>query len=366
MSVTNPPRAWFSAKKVNEATAEIAIYDEIGSFGIRAEAFRDQLKALGDVKDITLRINSPGGDVFDGLAIYNMLNRHKAQIHVTIDGIAASMASVIAMAGDTRTMPKNAMMMIHNPWGVVIGNADDMRDIADALDKIKSGMVTAYAARAKIPTDGIAAMMSDETWLTAEEALDAGFASAIGDDVQIAAKFDLTKFKNAPAAAGSLRGEAAPIQENEMTEAEKAAAAEAEKKAKDESELKAQTEADAKAKADADAKAKADAEALAAGKTETPAQIEARVRAATIEDNKQIAAACDVAGFAAKASTFIASGKTLPEVLAELQKLRAEQGGGSTNTRNSQTTEDGKAGAKVMEQAAATVNARFGYTANKS
>ena len=115
--------------------AEIVIYDEIGAFGIPARAFLDELKALGPVGELTVRINSPGGSVFDGVAIYNALKRHDATITIWIDGIAASIASMIAMAGDGVVMPENAMLMLHDPSALVIGTAADMRGMAEALDK---------------------------------------------------------------------------------------------------------------------------------------------------------------------------------------------------------------------------------------
>ena len=124
--------------------AEIVIYDEIGAFGIPAKAFLDELKALGPVAELTVRINSPGGSVFDGVAIYNALKRHDAAITVWIDGIAASIASMIAMAGDEVVMPENAMLVLHDPSGLVAGTAADMRAMAEALDRMKAGMVAAY------------------------------------------------------------------------------------------------------------------------------------------------------------------------------------------------------------------------------
>lgn len=192
-------KTWFKIEAKANGTAEIAIYDEIGMFGISAKQFNEQLKALGDVQKINLRINSPGGDVFDGVAIFNMLKRHKATVHVTVDGLAASIASVIAMAGDHIVMPDNAMMMIHNPWGGAIGEADDMRDMAEALDKIKVSILSAYRRTGKTD-DEISAMMDGETWLTAAEAVASGFADEVIETVQIAALFDLSRFQNAPAA----------------------------------------------------------------------------------------------------------------------------------------------------------------------
>lgn len=125
---------WFEIRAAADG-AEVAIYDAIGAFGLSAKAFTDELKRFAAAKTLQVRINSPGGDVFEGLAIHNALARHPARKVVTIDGIAASIASVVAMAGDEIVMPENAMLMLHNPSGAVIGGAREMRQMADALDK---------------------------------------------------------------------------------------------------------------------------------------------------------------------------------------------------------------------------------------
>ena len=143
------------------------IYDEIGAFGIPAKAFLDELKALGPVAELTVRINSPGGSVFDGVAIYNALKRHDAAITVWIDGIAASIASMIAMAGDEVVMPENAMLVLHDPSGLVAGTASDMRAMAEALDRMKAGMVAAYRDKSGRDDAEIEALMAAETWLSA-------------------------------------------------------------------------------------------------------------------------------------------------------------------------------------------------------
>ena len=184
--------------------AEIIIYDEIGAFGIPAKAFLDELKALGPVAELTLRINSPGGSVFDGVAIYNALKRHDAAITVWIDGIAASIASVIAMAGDEVVMPENAMLMLHDPAGLVIGTAADMRAMADALDKMKAGMVAAYRDKSGRDNAEIEALMAAETWLSAQEAVELGLADRIEQPVRMAAHFDLSRFRNPPPLAASF------------------------------------------------------------------------------------------------------------------------------------------------------------------
>jgi ATP-dependent Clp protease, protease subunit len=199
-------QSWYSIKALSEDSAEIFIYDEIGLWGITAKDFIDELKKVS-AKNITLRINSPGGDVFDGLAIYNALKRHAAQVSVTVDGIAASMASVVAMAGDKISMPENAMMMIHDPWGFAIGSADEMRDLAEVIDKINSGLISTYVNKSGKSAEEISALMSDETWLTAKEALDLGLADEIAEPIRMAASFSLQKFKKLPE---SMRNLGAP------------------------------------------------------------------------------------------------------------------------------------------------------------
>jgi ATP-dependent Clp protease protease subunit len=174
------------------------IYDEIGAFGIPAKAFLDELKALGPVAELTLRINSPGGSVFDGVAIYNALKRHQARITVWIDGIAASIASMIAMAGDEVVMPENAMLVLHDPSGLVAGTAADMRAAADALDKMAASMTAAYRDKSGAGDEEITALMAAETWLSAEEAVELGLADRVEQPVKMAAHFDLSRFRNPP------------------------------------------------------------------------------------------------------------------------------------------------------------------------
>nr|WP_243207695.1 ClpP-like prohead protease/major capsid protein fusion protein [Klebsiella pneumoniae] len=170
------------ARADNEA--EIYIYDEIGYWGVTARQFVNDLKALGDITHINLHINSPGGDVFDGIAIFNALKHHGAAITVHIDGLAASMASVIAMVGNPVIMPENTMMMIHKPWGFAGGDANDMRDYAELLDKVESVLIPAYAAKTGKSSDEIAAMLEDETWMDGSECVELGFADQVTPSLQ--------------------------------------------------------------------------------------------------------------------------------------------------------------------------------------
>lgn len=189
--------SWYSFRNAAEAV-EISIYEEIGFFGVSAKGFLEELKAVGP-RPITLRINSPGGNVFDGLAIYNRLREHAAGVTVKIDGIAASMASVIAMVGKRVEMADNALLMIHNPAGIVAGGADDMRDTAELLDKVKASLVTAYVRKTGLPEAKISKMMDAETYLTASEAESLGFVDAVTESLKLAARFDSGRLPNVPA-----------------------------------------------------------------------------------------------------------------------------------------------------------------------
>jgi len=191
-------QSWYTIRAHGEG-AELLIYDEIGAYGVSAKSFLADLGALDTKAPLELRLNSPGGSVFDAVAIYNALQRHEGTVTVAIDGIAASAASYIAMAGDTVVMPENAFLMIHDPSGMVMGNAGDMRSMAEALDKIAGSLVRGYAAKSGKPDEGIAALMAAETWLDAADALELGLADKVIEPVRIAASFDITRFRNAPA-----------------------------------------------------------------------------------------------------------------------------------------------------------------------
>lgn len=159
---------------------ELLLYGVIGDDfdGLDSKTFLTSLQQMGDV---TVRINSGGGFVDEGIAIYNALLQHEGNVTVKVDAIAASMASVIAMAGDTVQMAENALLMIHNPWGLVIGDARDMRHEADVLDKMRESLVKAYQRHSGLDRERLIEMMDAETWLDAEEAIDAGLVEEIGD-----------------------------------------------------------------------------------------------------------------------------------------------------------------------------------------
>ncbi|MBV2190274.1 Clp protease ClpP [Providencia rettgeri] len=188
-------------KATSETSADIYIYDEIGMWGISARRFTEDLISLGNINHINLHIHSPGGEVFEGIAIYNQLKNHNATITVYIDGLAASMASVIAMVGDEIIMPTNAMMMIHKPWGVSWGDANDMRDYADLLDKVENVLIPAYMEKTGKTKEEIEAMLGEETWLTAEECVEHGFANTVIEPVKAMASLSskrIEEFKSMP------------------------------------------------------------------------------------------------------------------------------------------------------------------------
>ena len=189
--------SWYTIR-ARDGGAEVLIYDEIGAYGVSAKGFLAELGALPEAAAIDLRLNSPGGSVFDAVAIHNALTRHAGSVTVWIDGIAASAASYVAMAGDEIVIPENAFLMIHDPSGLVVGTAADMREMAGTLDKIAAGMMRGYAARSGKPEEEIAALMAAETWFDGAEALAAGLATRMAEPVRVAASFDITRFRNAP------------------------------------------------------------------------------------------------------------------------------------------------------------------------
>lgn len=186
-------KTWFDIQAKANDEAEIYLYDEIGGWGVTAKSFIDAVRATG-AKRINLRINSPGGSVFDGLAIYNFLRGQ--DVTVQIDGLAASISSIIALAGKTVRMAGNGFFMIHNPWGGAVGEADEMRQTADLLDKIRDSLVGTYAAKTGKDHDTIKEWMNSETWFSAAEAKEAGFVDEVTDEIAFAAS--TRSFRNAP------------------------------------------------------------------------------------------------------------------------------------------------------------------------
>lgn len=175
--------------------ASLYIYDFVGQDfwgeGVSARSVQKDLEALKDIEVLHVYINSPGGDVFDGVTIFNLISRVRARKVVHIDGLAASIASVIAMAGDEIEIASNGMMMIHDPWAFAMGSADELRKTADVLDTIRDTIAGTYVARTGGARDEIVALMADETWMDADEAVERGFADR---KVEATRAEDLTRF----------------------------------------------------------------------------------------------------------------------------------------------------------------------------
>lgn len=169
---------WYRIVNVAERRAEVYIYDEIGYFGITAGQFVEELRNLV-VDEIDLHVNSPGGEIFDGIAIFNCLNAHRARVTSYVDGLAASIASVITMAGERVVMGRNSQMMIHDGMGLCIGNAEDMRRMAEDLDRQSDNIAAVYTDRAGGSVDEWRERMRAETWFTADEAVSAGLADEV-------------------------------------------------------------------------------------------------------------------------------------------------------------------------------------------
>jgi ATP-dependent protease ClpP protease subunit len=207
-----------AAARGAQASAEIFIYGDIGESwwgdSVSAANFVREVNAL-KADQLTIRINSYGGSVTDGIAIHNAIKRHPASVIVAIDGLAASIASLIAMAGDEVQMAENAMLMIHAPWGGVSGNANEMRAYADMLDAWAQSMSTSYASKTGQSAADMLALMQDgkDHWYTAADALAGGFVntvvSASPESASAMASFDLSRFSGAPASLQARRTSAA-------------------------------------------------------------------------------------------------------------------------------------------------------------
>lgn len=282
------PQCWYQPRMSETGLNELLIYGEVGGWGVGAKEFREDLLAVSAMSPlgVRIRINSPGGDMFTGLAIYNCIKSLGRPVEMVIDSVAASAASLIAMAGKPVIMPRNTFMMLHNPFMEVIGDGDDLLSAAEYLKMFSGAMANIYADKSGQTQADMLVIMSNETWLTADDALQLGMCDRVVDSVQIAACAGLTKFKSTPQTLltkGNTRMTDVP---NVGIEAEEAAKAKAAKKAKKE------------AKAEAKHAAKAEA------------KVTARV--------EKIASICKLAGRPEMAAGFIAEGKSPKEALALL------------------------------------------------
>ena len=202
---------WNLVKNEKEKTAELILYGSIGSDeywdDISDKVFKQDIENLGDVENITLHINSPGGSVFSAVAIANTLKNHKAKITANIDGLAASAATIITSACDTVRMPKNALFMIHNPITFAYGNNQEMQKTVEMLDKVKNSIIETYLSKTKADKKTLSELMDNETWMDAETAKEYGFIDEIVDEevgkefvenklIINNMAFDISKFKN--------------------------------------------------------------------------------------------------------------------------------------------------------------------------
>lgn len=200
------PKTWYTIRNAADGASEVYLYDEIGMYGISASDFVAELRDVTS-KSIALRINSPGGDVWDGLAILNALRSHEANVNVVVEGVAASAASFIAMAGDRVQMAPNSVLMIHDASGLCLGNAKDMQEMADLLERTSANIANIYAARSGRDAAEHRAAMRAETWYTDQEAVDAGLADEVvgsgGEDPAPAPREEKGKDKKTEAKAPS-------------------------------------------------------------------------------------------------------------------------------------------------------------------
>jgi len=196
-------KKWFQVT-AKAKIGEVYIYGEIDDFKFWGDEvtptdIKEELAKLKDVNEVNVYVNSPGGGVFAGVAIYNELKRINKPVTSYIDGIAASIASLVVLAADRVVMPSNAMIMIHNPWSIIAGNASELRDMADKLDKITdSTLLTTYQAKTGLSEERIKNMLDAETWLNGKEAVELGFADELLEEQKVAACYvgDNIKFNS--------------------------------------------------------------------------------------------------------------------------------------------------------------------------
>lgn len=174
-------KTWYRIENATADEADVYIYNDIGMFGVSAEQFVDELNAI-TASVINVHINSYGGEVFDGLAMFNAIRAHDARFVAHIDGVSASAATYPTLACDEVRIAKNAMLMIHNPWVLAVGEASELRKEADILDKLRDRIADLYVDASGADLNQIIDWMDEETWFDASEALDAGFATSITDD----------------------------------------------------------------------------------------------------------------------------------------------------------------------------------------
>jgi ATP-dependent protease ClpP protease subunit len=301
--------------------AILSIDDEIGFWGVQAKDFRASLDAIAD-KELQVEINSPGGDVMAGTAMFNMLRawaKDGRTVTTKATGVVASIASVVFLAGDKRQMPRNTFAMVHAPWTVTMGNAEELRDQADTLDKIATGMVKTYVDRTGLSEDEVKALLSQDTWMTADEALDKGFATELTDEIKATAKFDMARAELPEHVAAVFKAEETPADTIDSDGSDATAATDA---------IDEPTLAD-HVQALAVRSGLGDYAPLWAVSFTSIAEVEARIAEA-----REIKALCVVAKKPEQADAFVKGGKTLAEARTALVAAMAEKDA-DTHTDNS-------------------------------
>lgn len=293
-------KTWYALAQAPNKPAVMSIMEDIGSFGVSAKAFLDDLATVSS-DSVDVEINSLGGDMVAGLAIFNGLRNSGKKIKVRVLGVAASAASLVAMAGDEIEMPENTFLMLHNPWTFAAGDASEMRLTADWLDKMATSLVTTYAKRSGKTPEEVSALLDAETWLTADEAVAQGFATKVTPAFAVQASFDADRLPKTVFAALKAAADSAPDIDPEDPDANPADAPAA-------GDLNV---ADVVAAAEA-ATLSEYAPVLAADPSiKTPVELQARLR-----DIREIKALCALAKQDAMAATLIAGKKSLTEARA--------------------------------------------------
>lgn len=360
---------------------EIVLFGAVGgdwfSEGFTALDVVSALAEIGRNTDVTVRINSGGGLTHEGLAIFSVLDSHRGQVKVVIESVAASAASLFAMAGDEVVMRSGSFMMIHDPATWTDGNAADHAKSLEALETVSAAMAAIYTEKTGRKPDDIRADMREEVWLTPEQAIEKGYADRIEKSAKAKAgkakaqeptAFDYRLYRHAPERMTALASSrswshdgfkadmSASLRQKEKIMADDKAADAAKIKAEAD---KAAADKIVSDKALADKAAADKLAADAAAGTESVAQITARVRAEEVKRSSDIVAACSIAGKPDKAASFIAEAKSLSDVVAALQAEKAA-GGKEITARNQNANPDKSAdGSAGWDKAVQTVNARM-------
>lgn len=290
---------------------DILIHDEIGQWGVSARNVLSQLAAI-DKEQIDVSIHSPGGDMFDGLAIYNALKAHPAKVVVTVEGLAASAASIIAMAADEIRMPSNAYLMIHNPWGYVVGDANDMGEAADLFDRWANTTAAIYAKRAGITVEEARALQDQTVWMDGSQAQEAGFCDEVIDEmpqIKSFARLPQCLATDCPVQFGETAADDEPVEPVEEEPVEQDEPAD-QYEPVDQDEPEADEPADDQA-GDLDDDQNDDQEA-------PEAKVDLVAQAAEIVE------LCNLAGQSARAAAWIREGITADEVRGQLSRMALE------------------------------------------